>query len=125
MSGWFSRKKKKKKKERSLTSDDWDEMVRMSQHFKEEEIKLSARSERLRKKKARLEALGIVIDESTSEPDVEVRPFMMDDPGDSDMKQMMMKMKLKFKEEKIKLDRLEKKLDALEKAYNGALKEFG
>jgi hypothetical protein len=122
MSGWFSRKKKKKK--RTSTSDDWYEMQRMSMHFKEEEMRLHAQRVRIDKKKAWLESLGITIDESTSEPDAQVHPFKYEDPGDRDMKQMMMQMKLKFEEEKLKLDRLEKELDRIEKAYDGALEEF-
>ncbi len=123
MSGWFRRKKRAKKKRKSESSM-WEDMQRMSQQFKEEELRLREQRKCIDKKKARLEALGIEIDESSNELDTVELLEYQGEPPRSEMEIMMVKMSLKFQEEKIKLDILEKRLDRLEKAYDDALEEI-
>jgi polysaccharide deacetylase 2 family uncharacterized protein YibQ len=111
MSGWF----RKRKKEKPL--NEWERMEKMSQQFKEEEIILKVQADRVRKKKAKLETLGIIIDESEIRNDVIDRINFKENPRLTEMENMMNKMGSKFKEEKEINDRLEK-------VYDEALAEF-
>jgi len=102
-------KKKKKKKKEEHSESMWDMMQRMSEDFKEAELRLKEKREFIERKRKILSEKGIEIDEIRVEKLKTV--YEEDDAESGSMWDMMQRMNRKMQEEEDYLNLQEKALD--------------